>query len=434
MAFPPHILPRAVVLRHWMRDISLAAASLGLYASVTHAKVLNETLCGHNILIDDGSGQISPWPLYSWPGPDEPKTDFEAPSLPRHTQGCSNPAFSALLQLTAGWFSREVPLDERTGLPLYYFFDSFKPSTDQGNPWPATPGSMVMFVTQAALGWYYYSGSDLLIRGDPENPDPKSRVFGGAIPFARYVLANGTTASDPSWKWPSMPYASSDPGAYTFVGANSSSFGGHGRGDGIGVIEPDKAADAGKGFALLGAYANDKDLMQAAIAVADTLAANVRKSPNANGTQSPWPFRVHAQSGQVEEQYTSNVISAVELFDILLAYDSPATPLGAARTSVYTEARTAALEWQKAYPEKNNKWTACCEDVPIDNTLDNYNSVQSLFAAQYIIKHKEDREDWIEAATSIISFVEGYLIYGPSNTQKMCDAGPYLHTAYGGSF
>ena len=56
---------------------------------------------------------------------------------------------------------------------------------------------------------------------------------------------------------------------------------------------------AGKGFALLGAYANDSSLVQAAINVADTLAANVRKSPAANETHSPWPFRVYAQSGQV---------------------------------------------------------------------------------------------------------------------------------------
>ena len=52
---------------------------------------------------------------------------------------------------------------------------------------------------------------------------------------------------------------------------------------------------------------------------------------------------------QVEEQYTSNVISAVELFDILLVY-APSAALNVARINAYTNARTVALEWQKTFP------------------------------------------------------------------------------------
>jgi hypothetical protein len=45
-----------------------------------------------------------------------------------------------------------------------------------------------------------------------------------AVPFSLYVLANGTTP--PDWVWGSMPYASSDPGALVFHGANTTRFGG----------------------------------------------------------------------------------------------------------------------------------------------------------------------------------------------------------------
>ena len=73
-----------------------------------------------------------------------------------------------------------------------------------------------------------------------------------------------------------MPYASSDPGAHEYQGANSSNFGGNGQGDGIHVIEPDKAASAAHGFILLANMTGDHAMRAAAVAVADTLAAQVR--------------------------------------------------------------------------------------------------------------------------------------------------------------
>ena len=56
------------------------------------------------------------------------------------------------------------------------------------------------------------------------------------------------------------------------------------------------------------------------------------------------------------------------------------TQLG--RTKAYHRARQVALAWQQAHPMKNGAWTACCEDVPIDNSLDNYNAVEPMYAAQ----------------------------------------------------
>jgi hypothetical protein len=61
------------------------------------------------------------------------------------------------------------------------------------------------------------------------------------------------------------------------------------------------------------------------------------------------------------------------------------------------------------YPEQNGRWTACCEDIPVDTTLDNFNSVEPLFAAQYIINARE--HDWRARAEKILSFVEKNLIF-----------------------
>jgi hypothetical protein len=270
-------------------------------------------------------------------------------------------------------------------------------------------------MAEAAVAQFAYSGDT-------------SAVDNLAVPFGRYVLANGTTPA--SWLWGSMPYASSDPGALIFRGANSSRFGGNGRGDGIGVIEPDKAADAGHGFVLLAnatAGTNvSRQFQLAAVAVADTLAARVRAFPACNATHSPWPFRVHAQSGLVVEEYTANVVSALLLFDLIgYSWADPTTMLllndgtTLARADAYTRARQIALDWQQSAPEQTGRWTACCEDVPIDTTLTNYNSVQPLFAAEYLISRR--LPGFAARAKSILSFVEDELIFttnGPRGWNK----------------
>ena len=51
----------------------------------------------------------------------------------------------------------------------------------------------------------------------------KKPFYTQAVPLARYVLANGTTPAT-GYVWTSMPYASSDPGALVFCGADSARF------------------------------------------------------------------------------------------------------------------------------------------------------------------------------------------------------------------
>jgi hypothetical protein len=99
----------------------------------------------------------------------------------------------------------------------------------------------------------------------------------------------------------------------------------------------------------------------------------------------------------VEEQYTSNVVTQLLVFNQLM-YSVDAT-----RAAAYSRAHQIASNWQRLYPEQNGKWTACCEDVAIDNSLTNYNSMQSLWAAQYLIAKREDG--------SILKFVEDNLIF-----------------------
>lgn len=58
---------------------------------------------------------------------------------------------------------------------------------------------------------------------------------------------------------------------------------------------------------------------------------------------------------------------------------------------------------------KTGEWTACCEDVPIDNSLDNYNAVEPMYAAQYLIELKVP--GWQKDAAGLLEFVEKNLIF-----------------------
>ena len=122
------------------------------------------------------------------------------------------------------------------------------------------------------------------------------------------------------------------------------------------------------------------------MAVADTLAKLVRPAPLSNGTRSPWPFRVDAKSGVVIEQYTSNVYAHLRLFDQLIGcslidLSEPVTLADGStmpRDAAYRRAHAIALQWMIEWPQKTGAWTACCEDVQVDNSLTNFNSVEPM--------------------------------------------------------
>jgi hypothetical protein len=237
---------------------------------------------------------------------------------------------------------------------------------------------MAQYTASATAQWFAFTGDN-------------RPVHELAVPLSKYILANGTTPSD--FVWGSMPFASARGGAETFGGVDNGNCvaqpDGTYRGcsgDGVGHIEPDKSADAAFGFNILANITGDASLRHAAVAVADTLAKLVRPAPLSNGTRSPWPFRVDAKSGVVIEQYTSNVYSHLRLFDQLIGCsliglsDSIELADGTtmSRDAAYRRAHAIALQWMIEWPQTTGAWTACCEDVQVDTSLTNYNSVEPM--------------------------------------------------------
>ena len=110
-----------------------------------------------------------------------------------------------------------------------------------GTEWPHNPASV-------------YAG----LADAPRPTAPTRAIAVSSISSAAcldYHLANGTTPADPRWAWPSVPYASADHGASRYRGAHDFRYTGKdtpklGRGDGYGVIEPDKVAELGDGYLI----------------------------------------------------------------------------------------------------------------------------------------------------------------------------------------
>ena len=69
-----------------------------------------------------------------------------------------------------------------------------------------------------------------------------------------------------------------------------------------------------------------------------------------NATHSPWPFRVRASDGFVNESYTGNAFSASLVLEELL---NLAAVRAGSRAVAYRRALAIARNWQEAYPEVN---------------------------------------------------------------------------------
>jgi hypothetical protein len=242
-------------------------------------------------------------------------------------------------------------------------------------------------LAESAVLWYAYSGD--------------RRPVELAQSLLDYQLAHGTTPRD--WTWPRVPYASADHGATEYRGAFEHQYGRTGEqaiGDGYGVIEPDKVGELGVAYLLMFELAGETAYRDAAIAGADALSRNVR---DGSWNQSPWPFRVYAESGRVREEYSSNVIGAIRLFDELIR-----RKLG--DIAAYQRTRDRAWSWMTKYPLSNGLWSGYFEDVFLHRYPYNLNQYSPMETARYLLLHPDTDAGWREHAGKLIAFVEKHFV------------------------
>ena len=312
-----------------------------------------DALNGHTVLLD-GSGKIIPW-----------TTD--------PAQG-----YDQVMNLAWGYLLNSVPIDSMTGKPAYYSRSYLSPDTQQPAEHPHNPAGLYGMLIESALKYYGYSGNIAAVNL--------------AQDVARAQLNSGMTPT--GWNWSNVPYASGDPGSLIYQGAAGGNT--SGVGDGTGVIEPDKVGEMGYAWLQLYRFDGNTQFRDAAIAAADALAAHVRTGTS---SQSPWPFRVYAQTGVAREDYCTDVIGPISLFDGLIK-------LGLGNTASYQAARDTAWNWMMTYPMQNNVWANYFEDVPIQTDLSNVNQYNAMMAARYLLEHPEYDADWENHVRGLITWVE----------------------------
>ena len=238
---------------------AVATASLLLTSALAQ-----NTLNQHKVILDE-SGK-----LLSWVQPQQQ-------------------AYDRVVRLAWDFLLNTVPV-EANGLKSFY---STAASTRRHSAARTgrNPAGVNAMLTESAAAYYAYSGDRRVV-------DLVKRLLD-------YHLAHGTTPAN--WQPGQLPYASSDHGAVDYRGSieryDKKLLG---RGDGYGVVEPDKAGELGVGYLKFYKLTGEARYRNAAVAIASTLARNVRPGSQ---TESPWPFRYMrkaADSGAVRQQHSGH--------------------------------------------------------------------------------------------------------------------------------
>ncbi len=266
------------------------------------------------------------------------------------------------------------------GLPTWQAYSRFTPDTLGGVQWPNNPAGLSAMLVDSALQHYAYSGD--------------RRVLDLVRKSLDHILEHGRTPDD--WAWGRVPFASADPGSTTYGGADDGFCDHCGRGDGPGVIEPDKIGEIGYAFVRFFELTDDVRYRDAAVACAEELATHVR---DGDPLHSPWPFRVYGKDDVTRDPYSGHVIAPIMLFDELrrLELHSPAM----------LRARDNAWSWMMTYPMENGVWGGYFEDIPIyDDPSDNPNQYAPLQTARYLLDHPELDPAWRTHVPKLIAFVK----------------------------
>ena len=309
----------------------------------------------------------------NWIGYHEVKTDACGRIVPWYGSGPSQ-AYDHVVRLVFGFWTR---MRECTnGVPYYLQHQVWKPDADDQR---GLGGDQI---PMALSSWYLLYG----YLGDPAVKD-------NMILMADYWLAHGM--SKPEQLWGNLPYPYN-------LNIHSGVYDGDMRA-GKGFLQPDKAASFGAELVVLYKMTGERKYLDAAVRMADKLAAKVKPGDAEN---SPWPFRVNAETGAVHQEkdrsgktftasYTTNYTGALRMFADL-------TALKQGNVKAYAEASKTVAKWLKAYPLKTNRWGPFFEDIQTSSYSDTEINADTL--AAYILNHPEWDPAWKEQAKGILAW------------------------------
>ena len=282
-------------------------------------------------------------------------------------------AFDRVSFLSWDLLLNRMPVDPANGLKVYFTHSEYDPDTFAGSGWHNNPAGKNAMLAESAALYYAYSGN----RG----------VINLVSSLLDHQLQHGTTPSN--FAWANVPWSTGAGGSVTY---------GNDGLEGVGVLEPDKVGELGfHGYLRFWQITGDLRYRDAAIACADALVQNIRAG---SATQSPWPYRVRAQNGQVVEDYTAHVIAPIQLFDELIRLD-----LG--NVAGYISARQIAWNWLMSFPMVTGRWTQYFEDVPIGtDPFWNLNQYAPGQTARYLLDNPDKDPNWQSKVAQLINFIE----------------------------
>lgn len=176
-------------------------------------------------------------------------------------------------------------------------------------------------------------------------------------------------------------------------------------GNGKGVAQLDKAGSLGQELIHLYKIKNDPIFLDAAIKIANTLAANVKKG---DADHSPLPFKIdvftgktallklHDRDGKSTDTacYTSNLTPTLQMFTDLVQ-------LNKGNVTAYKTASGKILTWLKKYPIRNNKWGPFFEDVAWWSET----QINAMTCARFMMEHPQWFPEWKTQVKNIINWV-----------------------------
>lgn len=299
-------------------------------------------------------------------------------------------AFGPVALLASDFLAKRCPVEPKTGLPFYLISCGFEPTDTSrkayvASDWPNNPACVFAGVELSlAQGAYPYTGDPAYI----------AAVKG----MLDYALAHGTTPA--SFAWPNLPYSSANPFETEYHGATKWEDKGN-IGDGLEVLQPDKAGELGAAYAAFYEVTGEQRYLDAALACADTLAAHVRDAVpdpdplrQVNSDPSPWPFRVNARTGAVVAAYTADVLPPIRLFRELLRIGARIR-LSDTRRVAYARADALAWHWlfSRVGPMTTFVWNGYFEDIPNDPTRADRVEIIPVELAKYLLRHPEADPD-----------------------------------------
>lgn len=351
------LFPKSGCARRW---VIVAAVALSMVVLMTLSAQSEEKLNRHRVVLDD-HGKIISWV--------EPR----------------DKAYTEVTRRAWNFLLNDVPI-EKNGLKTFYTYCCMDMDGQHGTEWAHNPASLYASLVDSATAWYAFSAD--------------GRVIDLVRGLLDYQLAHGTTPG--AWKWSRVPYASSSHSDTEYRGANDRQYNPEldAIGDGYGVIEPDKVGELGLGYLKFWMATGDTKYRDAALACADALAKNVREGM---WSQSPWPFRVYAETGYVREDYSANVIGPIKLLDELVR-------LKLGDYAAYQRTREMAWNWLMKFPMKDGYWSAYFEDVSWQRFPNNLNQYSPMETSRYIMQHPELDPDWRTHVPALIDYVEKHFV------------------------